>query len=102
MEILSKEVHPQERYGIPGHPLGLPLPDATHPCWTTGHVRLDYVPAAIAVRVEVGLEMIKKNVMLVCIRNSIQITSCLCQSVNGMNHIITNECHIFVWYQFCL
>ena len=61
VEILSIEVHPQERYGIPGHPPGLPQPDATHPCWTTGHVRLDYVPAAIAVRVEVGLKMIKKK-----------------------------------------
>ena len=94
VEILSIEVHPQERYGIPGHPPGLPLPDATHPCWATGHVRLDYVPAAIAVRVEVGLKMTKKMLCWFVFETAFRS-----HRVNGMNHIIMNECNIFVWYQ---
>ena len=55
VEILSIQVHEQERYGIPGHPPGLPLPEATHPCWSMGYVRLDYLPLHIVVRVEAGL-----------------------------------------------
>eukprot|EP00438_Fugacium_kawagutii_P030167 Skav221641 [mRNA] locus=scaffold1174:60625:61164:+ [translate_table: standard] len=52
-EVISFHFHPNERFGVPGHAAGQDMPDAMHDCWSTGHVRLDYLPAAIAVRLEV-------------------------------------------------
>ena len=41
-EVVAIHVHPQERYGVPGCPPGLPQPPAGHPCWTEGSCRLDF------------------------------------------------------------
>ena len=53
-EIIAIQVHPEERYGIPGCPPGLPQPPAGHPCWTEGVCRLDFLPASVTLRVEAG------------------------------------------------
>ena len=53
-EVIGIQMHPNERFGSPGHAPGQQVPDPGHSCWTTGYVRLDYLPAAIAVRVEAG------------------------------------------------
>ena len=51
-EIVAIQVHPEERYGIPGCPPRLPQPPPGHPCWTEGVCRLDFLPASITLRVE--------------------------------------------------
>eukprot|EP00435_Cladocopium_sp_Y103_P038972 s119_g10.t1 len=61
-EIIAIHVHPEERYGIPGSPPGLPQPPEGHPCWLEGTCRLDYLPAAITIRVE-ALGLIESNLL---------------------------------------
>ena len=51
-EVIGIQMHPNERFGSPGHAPGQQVPHPGHSCWSTGYVRLDYLPAAIAVRVE--------------------------------------------------
>ena len=57
-EVVAIHVHPQERYGVPGCPPGLPQPPAGHPCWTEGSCRLDFLPACITIRVEAGVQIL--------------------------------------------
>ena len=54
-EVIAIGVHPQERYGIPECPPGLPQPPAGHPCWSEGVCRLDYLPSSVSIRVEAGV-----------------------------------------------
>ena len=54
-EIVALQVHPEERYGIPGCPPGLPQPPTGHPCWKEGVCRLDFLPSSVTLRVEAGM-----------------------------------------------
>ncbi len=53
-EIVAIHVHPEERYGIPGCPPGMPQPPDGHSCWTEGVCRLDFLPGSVTLRVEAG------------------------------------------------
>ena len=51
-EVIAIQFHPNERFGVPGAPAGGGVPAGSHPCWETGYVRLDYLPASITLRIE--------------------------------------------------
>ena len=51
-EIIAIQMHPNERFGIPGAPAGGSVPAPSHPCWQSGFVRLDYLPASVTIRIE--------------------------------------------------
>ena len=85
-EIVAIHVLPEERYGIPGCPPGLPQPPRGHPCWTEGICRLDCLPASITIRVDAwscigclskinGIE----TCVLICFRDVTLYVFCCCQ-----------------------
>ena len=51
-QVIAIQFHPNERFGVPGAPAGGGVPAGSHPCWETGYVRLDYLPASITLRIE--------------------------------------------------
>ena len=72
-EIIAIQMHPNERFGIPGAPAGGSVPAPSHPCWQSGFVRLDYLPASVTIRIEVGGVVVRRR----CGQEILSLVTCL-------------------------